>query len=174
VLAKFLPQARNELEETWGQAAREQEAIAGEHGSILVAAANADRTMPKGRVEEETDPQEAEQVLTDLARDVAGQDKQKQEEYRKKIKDLHAPSFLSRDVGADQVDIGARPRYGVWHRSGPHSPTDNRGVDAAPHNVRESGVYASNAGRAVRRTWSVLGPLLRLNDETGQRRALKG
>ena len=44
--------------------------------------------MPKGRVEEETDPVEAEQMLTDLARDVAGQDKQKQEEYRKKIKDL--------------------------------------------------------------------------------------
>jgi hypothetical protein len=87
VLAKYLPQARNELEALWGQAAREQQAATGEHAPIVNAAANVNRTMPKPRVEEAPSPEEAQQLLEDLARDVAGQDTQKQQEYLEKIKD---------------------------------------------------------------------------------------
>ena len=49
ILSKYVMTARKEIEEVWGAAAREDVATRGEHSSVLSAAKDADRTLPKGR-----------------------------------------------------------------------------------------------------------------------------
>ncbi len=87
VLAHAVPEARKRLEDHWGKASRKSKEHVGEHGPIAKAAAEANKTMPKGRVvEDDADPAEA---LADLATDVLGDVPEKEkEEYVETVKDL--------------------------------------------------------------------------------------
>lgn len=88
LLKSIIPEARNKLEEIWGKVSRESKESYGEHRPVLEGAKEANRTLPKSRVKTPVSDQEKEQMLDDLARDVVGEDKEKQEEYRESIKDL--------------------------------------------------------------------------------------
>jgi hypothetical protein len=48
-LQKHLPTARKILEERWGKAATEDKIVAGEHGPIMNAVKDIEKTLPKGR-----------------------------------------------------------------------------------------------------------------------------
>lgn len=88
LLNKYVQEARKLLDEIWGEASREANETQGEYYPILEAAKEANRTLPKSRVKTPVSEQEKEQILDDLARDVVGDDKEKQEEYREAIQDL--------------------------------------------------------------------------------------
>ncbi len=91
ILKKYLPQARTKLDEIWGAVAREEKQTKGEHANITEAAKEANRTMPKGRVEEAKSEEEKQQVFEDLAADVIGPEeekKQEREEYIIRAKEL--------------------------------------------------------------------------------------
>jgi hypothetical protein len=87
-LKKYIPQARNLLEERWGKVAREDHDHAGEHATIMDAVADVDKTMPKGRTAEL--PQEkVEQELENLATDVGrAETEQEKEQYIERIRGL--------------------------------------------------------------------------------------
>jgi len=80
-------EARKRLETYWGDAQREAKEHSGEHGPILEAVAEANRTMPKARAEGDPEP---ERVFQDLATDVLGSSAtdQERENYLGRIKDL--------------------------------------------------------------------------------------
>jgi hypothetical protein len=91
ILKKHLPTARNQLEETWGEIVRETREKTGEHGPITEAVKEADRTMPKSRVQSTLDDLEQQKALDDLAKDVVGSGtdrKTERAEYLEKIKGL--------------------------------------------------------------------------------------
>lgn len=88
-LQQHVAAARKELEAIWGQVAQETRETEGEHAPVVDAVKAADLTLPKGRVEEKLPPDEVEQKLRDIARDVVGEeDEKKQEEYVAKIREL--------------------------------------------------------------------------------------
>jgi hypothetical protein len=86
-LAIAIPEAQKRIDEYWGKASRKSKEHVGEHGTIAEAAAEANKTMPKGRVvEDDADP---EQALADLVTDVLGDaPKEDKEAYVEKVKDL--------------------------------------------------------------------------------------
>jgi hypothetical protein len=88
LLKKYIPEARNLLDEIWGQVSQESNDSQGEHQPILEAAKDANRTLPKSRAKTLISESEKQQVLDDLAKDVVGENKKKQEEYQETIKDL--------------------------------------------------------------------------------------
>lgn len=69
VLKKAIPTARLKLDAHWGEAAQKSRDSAGEHGAVMEAAGQANRTMPKARADGEEDP---DRVYDDLATDVLG------------------------------------------------------------------------------------------------------
>lgn len=86
-LAQAVPEAQKRLEEHWGKASRKSKEHRGEHGAITEAAAEANKTMPKGRVVE--DDAEPEQAFADLAKDVLGDATDTEREvYVEKVKEL--------------------------------------------------------------------------------------
>lgn len=88
-LQQHIAAARKELESIWGRVAQEARETEGEHAPVVDAVKNANRTLPKGRVEETLPPEEVERRLRDIARDVAGEEDQKrQEEYLDRIRHL--------------------------------------------------------------------------------------
>lgn len=87
LLSGAVAEARKRLDQYWGEAQREAREHSGEHGPILEAVAEANRTMPKGRAEGDPEP---EQAFEDLATDVLGSDAsgQERDEYLGRVKDL--------------------------------------------------------------------------------------
>lgn len=88
LLKKHIAEAREIIGEIWGNVSTDSNESPGEHHLILEAVKEANRTLPKSRVKNKISKEEKEQTLSDLARDVAGNDEQKQQEYRETIKDL--------------------------------------------------------------------------------------
>ena len=87
-LKKYLSEARGELENIRGEISREIQEKKGEHNSIVEQVAKADRTLPKSRAKSSYTPKQKEKILNQLAQDAVGEDKQEQEEYKERIKDL--------------------------------------------------------------------------------------
>lgn len=89
LLTQWIPQARHEIQEIWGAAAREEGEKAGEHEPITDALAQANLTLPKSRVAalDTTDEEEAE-LLEDLARDAGKNTPEEKKEYIRKVKEL--------------------------------------------------------------------------------------
>ncbi len=88
LLKKHIGEARALLEEAWGAVSRETNENQGQHQPILEATKKANRTLPKSRVKVQVNEQEKERIFNDLAKDVVGNDKERQQEYRERIKDL--------------------------------------------------------------------------------------
>lgn len=87
-LDKYLPEARKQLDERWGQEARKDQQTTGEHAPIEDAVKDANRTLPKGRVQETPDEEEHEHALEDLASDVGKTDPDEKEEYIDRVRRL--------------------------------------------------------------------------------------
>ncbi|KQQ82781.1 ATP-binding protein [Arthrobacter sp. Leaf137] len=87
LLEGAIPEARKRLDSYWGDAQRQAKEHAGEHGPILEAVAEANRTMPKARAEGDPEP---ERVLEDLATDVLGTSAsaEERETYIGRVRDL--------------------------------------------------------------------------------------
>jgi len=88
LLNKHITEARNLLNDIWGQVSQESNEGLGEHQPILEAAKDANRTLPKSRVKTSVSEEEKENILADLAKDVVGDNQEKQEEYQEAIKNL--------------------------------------------------------------------------------------
>jgi hypothetical protein len=87
-LDKYLPEARKQLDERWGQEARKDQQTTGEHTAIENAVKAANRTLPKGRVQETPDEATHEQALEDLASDVGKMDADEKKEYVERVRGL--------------------------------------------------------------------------------------
>ena len=87
LLDVHIPEARNQIENIWGKASKENQQHRREHAPVLEAAKQANRTLPKGRAKGPSEPERA-RVLDNLVKDAAGSDEKAQEEYRERIKDL--------------------------------------------------------------------------------------
>lgn len=88
LLAKYIPEARERLQERWGKVAREEQEHAGEHAAITDAVKDANLTLPKGRVKEVETPEEHEQALKELAEDVGKETEAEKKEYVDRIREL--------------------------------------------------------------------------------------
>jgi hypothetical protein len=89
LLKKHLKTARDLIDEAWGKAAKAERENHGEHASIVSAAKEADRTMPKGRAIGPGSKEEEQKILDDLAVDVVGRENEADKaNYLEKIKDL--------------------------------------------------------------------------------------
>lgn len=87
-LKKYIPEARNKLEERWGKAAKDEQEHAGEHAAITDAVKEANRTLPKGRVKETEGEDQHERALLELAEDVVGDDEKDRQEYVERVREL--------------------------------------------------------------------------------------
>lgn len=108
ILKKYLPQARTKLDEIWGAVAREEKQTKGEHSNITEAAKEANRTMPKGRVEDTKTEEEKKQIFEDLATDVVGSEEEKKEEREQYIKKVRELPFVIESVdfpGNNFIDV---------------------------------------------------------------------
>lgn len=88
LLDKFVREAREKIEETWGAAARKTRQHQGEHASVVGAAKDANRTMPKGRAKGPKDKKERDKILEDLATDAGREENDEKQEYLEEIQDL--------------------------------------------------------------------------------------
>lgn len=120
LLQKHIPTARKLIDETWGEAAREQHEASGEHGAILDAVKEVDAVMPKPRVEPQQDAPSADDALKELAEDAGftkAEEQQKYIEDKKKlpfvIESVSFPGniFVSTTHVADQVIIRLNTRH---------------------------------------------------------------
>lgn len=87
-LERYLPEARKQLEERWGEQARKEQHTTGEHTPIEEAVKEVNRTLPKSRVQEVPDEKEHERALQELASDVGKEEPNEQEEYLERIREL--------------------------------------------------------------------------------------
>lgn len=80
--------ARRMRDEVWDKAAQKDRELLGEHAAVVAAAAEAAKTLPKGRVEHAKTGADAEREYEDLAVDVGLTDEQggKKKEYIEKVK----------------------------------------------------------------------------------------
>jgi hypothetical protein len=88
ILKKYLPTARERLDEAWGEVARDTGVQEGEHAPILNAAKDANRTLPKSRAKGPEDEAERQRILGDLARDVGKKTEEEKQAYLDRIKTL--------------------------------------------------------------------------------------
>ncbi|MYS87904.1 ATP-binding protein [Embleya scabrispora] len=84
----WIPSAREEVERIWGEKDRTLKQRTGEHETLVKAINDAERTMPKSRVQEVLTPAEELMVLADLAHDIGKESKEEQEAYIKQVKGL--------------------------------------------------------------------------------------
>jgi hypothetical protein len=119
-LAKYLPEARKQLDERWGEKARSDQETTGEHSSIEDAVKDANRTLPKGRVQNVPDEEEHDQALEDLASDVGKTDDEEKEEYIARVRELPfvvesvdfpGPLFIDVQHFSNQVVIRINTRH---------------------------------------------------------------
>jgi hypothetical protein len=90
LLERHVKEARQELDDLWGAAAAEEQEHGGEHSSVVEAAADANRTLPKSRAKGPSDEQERQQALNDLAGDVLGPkaSRKDRDEYINRVREL--------------------------------------------------------------------------------------
>jgi hypothetical protein len=88
LIAKHIHTARREIDEIWGAVAREVHEKDGEHAPILEAIKEVDNTMPKGRAEGPSDPEEIDRELKELARDVGYETEDEEKAYIERTRSL--------------------------------------------------------------------------------------
>jgi len=119
-LKKYLPQARKQLDERWGEESRKEQETTGEHAPIEEAVKEINRTLPKSRIQEAPSEEEQQQALQELAFDVGKDDPEEQEEYLKRARELPVivesvdiPGSLFIDIQhfSDQVVIRLNTRH---------------------------------------------------------------
>ena len=86
-LKKWIPQARDEIQNLWGAAAKKTKEADGEHSDLLEAVRKADRTLPKSKIPRPKRDQE-EEILDKLAEDTGHTDPDSKSDYLKRISDL--------------------------------------------------------------------------------------
>ena len=104
-LQKPLEIARAKLEERWGAVARQSRTHEGEHGPVVDAAKEVNRTLPKARAKGVENPAEEKRILEDLAQDVGHTEEADKRAYLNRIKDL---PFVVESVdfpGTNFVDV---------------------------------------------------------------------
>ncbi len=105
LLQKYVREAREKLDDIWGGVTRDTREHEGEHVDIAAAAAEANRTLPKGRAKGPESEEEAKKILDDLARDVGRTEEDEKREYIDKIREL---PFVVESVdfpGTNFIDI---------------------------------------------------------------------
>lgn len=105
LLGKFIPEARQMIQNRWGEVSRKEQEHAGEHIGITERVKEANRTLPKGRAKEVESEEEREHSLTKLAEDVGKVDKEEQAAYLERVRDL---PFVVESVdfpGSQFIDI---------------------------------------------------------------------
>jgi hypothetical protein len=88
LLAKYIPEARERLQERWGKVAREEQEHTGEHAAITDAVKDANLTLPKGRVKQTETEEEHKQALEELAEDVGKETAEEKDEYVDRVQEL--------------------------------------------------------------------------------------
>jgi hypothetical protein len=88
VLTRYLPMARDMLEERWGKVSRKEQQHAGEHAAITQAVTGVNQVLPKSRADEPVTEEEHTQALSDLAEDVGKTSEQEKQEYIKRVREL--------------------------------------------------------------------------------------
>lgn len=103
-LAKYVPEARRRLDETWGQNAQQAQAHRGEHTEVMEAVREADKTLKKPIG---SDADDADEVLDDLARDVLGADssQEERESYKESVRELPVVTESVDFPGNSFIDI---------------------------------------------------------------------
>ena len=86
-LERWIPQARNEIQNLWADASKEAKESDGEHSDILEAVKKADRTLPKRKGPRPTADAEKE-VLNKLAEDTGRTQSTEKDEYLERISEL--------------------------------------------------------------------------------------
>lgn len=86
-LAKWIPQAREILQNMWGEATRKSQEADGEHDQLLQQVKKADRTLPKSKAAG-PGPDAERKILEQLAKDMGHDKPDDQTKYLKKISDL--------------------------------------------------------------------------------------
>lgn len=109
LLKNAVATARDKLDEHWAIARRDSKQHIGEHGEVTDAAAEANRTMPKGRAAGEAEP---ERVFEDLANDVLGRDSAQQE------RDAYIERAKQKPFTVESVDFPGRQFIDVQHVNG--------------------------------------------------------
>ncbi|MDH4555735.1 hypothetical protein E8F11_11220 [Pseudomonas sp. BN417] len=119
-LERHIPTARKEIDEIWGNAAKEDHDKEGEHSAVLSAVKDVDVTMPKGRAEGPSDSNEVDRVLKELARDVGHKSEEDKNAYVEKVRELPfviesvdfpGNMFISTQHLANQVIIRLNTRH---------------------------------------------------------------
>lgn len=88
VLAKAIAEAREKLQQHWGEVERRSSEREGEHSTITTAVKEADRTMPKGRAKGPEEESEKRRAFEELAEDLGKTDEKEKQDYYEKVKDL--------------------------------------------------------------------------------------
>ncbi len=88
VLIPQMKQARNLVHDRWRQSGRTARESEGEHAPINEAVGEANRTLPKSRVEVTSDGQDIDQALEDLAHDVGKDDPEEARAYIERVRNL--------------------------------------------------------------------------------------
>lgn len=86
-LERWIPQARNEIQNLWADAAKKTKESDGEHSDILEAVKKADRTLPKRKGPRPTADTEKE-ILNKLAEDTGHTDQAEKDDYLERISEL--------------------------------------------------------------------------------------
>ena len=85
-LKKWIPQARDEIQNLWGAAARKTQEADGEHADLLEAVRKIDRTLPKGKIRPE--PDREDEILNKLAEDTGHVEPDAKAAYLNRIAEL--------------------------------------------------------------------------------------
>lgn len=85
-LGKWIPQARDLIQSTWGETAKLSREHEGEHSAILEAVKKMERTLPKSKVKQKE--ADESQILEELARDAGYVEPETQANYIKAISNL--------------------------------------------------------------------------------------
>lgn len=86
-LSQIVPMARKLIDERWGEVARNDKEHDGEHGSIMEAAADANKSLPAGKGPE-VDEEEVKQELESLAADTGRNSQEEKKEYVERMRDM--------------------------------------------------------------------------------------
>ncbi|MXZ77089.1 MAG: hypothetical protein F4Z06_02280 [Acidimicrobiia bacterium] len=86
-LKKWIPQAREEIQNQWGEASKKSKEAEGEHSGILEAVKKADRTLPK-RKGPRPAPDRDKEILDKLAEDVGYDKPDEKDDYLSRISEL--------------------------------------------------------------------------------------
>lgn len=107
LLRKHIPTARDLREEIWGKVSKDDRDQLGEHAAVVDAAAEVNKTLPKGRVESPKTGEDAEREYEDLADDVGLSDAP-EDEKKKFIDKVKKQPFVVESVsfpGTNFIDV---------------------------------------------------------------------